>query len=186
MNASSAVLRYLSIAVIVAACMIAFNLPLAAQQSAPNSADVQRDAMRKLSFLTGHWSGPITITRGPGEPLRLTQTEDVQYKLDGLVMLIEGKSTDADGKVQFNALATVSYDDASHTYHFRAYNDGHYIDTELNVPVNGFSWGFAAEPAHIANTMHLTNKGEWSETTDVTVGSNPPHHSVEMLLQHQQ
>jgi hypothetical protein len=30
----------------------------------------------------------------------------------------------------------------------------------------------------------LTGKGEWSESTEVTVGSNPPHRSVEMLLQH--
>jgi hypothetical protein len=33
--------------------------------------------------------------------------------------------------------------------------------------------------------MQLTGKGEWSEVTEVTFGSNPPHRSVEMLLQHQ-
>jgi hypothetical protein len=33
--------------------------------------------------------------------------------------------------------------------------------------------------------MHLTTKGEWQETTDVTFGSNPPRRSVDMLLQHQ-
>jgi hypothetical protein len=33
--------------------------------------------------------------------------------------------------------------------------------------------------------MHLTGKGEWGEVTEATVGSNPPHRSVEMLLQHQ-
>lgn len=178
--------RSLSITALVAAAILTFTPSLIAQQSGPNSTDVQRDAMRKLSFLAGRWSGPITVIRGPGEPLHLTQAEDVQYKLDGLVLLIEGKSTAADGKVAFNALATVSYDDASHTYRFRAYNDGHYLDTELTVPDNGFSWSFAAGPAHIANVMHLTEKGEWSETTDVTIGSNPPHRSVEMLLQHQQ
>jgi hypothetical protein len=112
--------------------------------------------MRKLSFLAGHWSGPATIVRGPGEPLHLTQTEDVEYKLDGLVLLIEGKSTSAEGKVAFSALATIAYDDASHTYHFRAFHDG-----------------------------HLTDKGEWDEVTEVTVGSNPPHRSVDMQLQHQ-
>jgi hypothetical protein len=42
--------------------------------------------------------------------------------------------------VMFSALATISYDDSSHTYRFRAYNDGHYVDTELSVPPNGFSW----------------------------------------------
>ena len=165
--------------------MILFTLPLAAQQPGPNSADAQREAMRKLSFLAGHWSGPATVIRGPGEPLHLTQTEDVEYKLDGLVLLVQGKSTNADGKVEFSALATIAYDDTSHTYRFRAYHDGHYLDTELSVPANGFSWSFTAGPAHIANTMHLTSKGEWDEVTEATVGSYPPQRSVEMLLQRQ-
>jgi hypothetical protein len=176
---------FLSKVLLATAFMSSFGPPLAAQQTASYSVDLQREAMRKLSFLAGHWSGPVTIVRGPGEPLHLTQTEDIEYKLDGLVLLIEGKSTDAEGKAQFSALATIAYDDASHTYRFRAYNDGHYLDTELSVPVNGFSWSFRAGPAHIVNTMQLTGKGEWREVTEVTFGSNPPHRSLEMLLQHQ-
>ena len=154
-------------------------------QQPGNGAAAQRAAMEKLAFLAGHWAGPVTITRGPGEPLHLTQTETIEYKLDGLVLLVEGKSTGADGKAQFSALATIAYDDASHAYHFRAYHDGHYLDTELSVPANGFSWGFAAGPAHILNTMHLGEKGEWDEVTDVTFGDNPPHRSVDMQLQRQ-
>jgi hypothetical protein len=165
---------------------VTFALSVTAQQPAPNSVDVQRQAMQKLSFLAGRWSGSVTVIRGPGEPLHLTQTEDVQYKLDGLVLLVEGKSTDAGGKALFNALATIFYDDDTHTYHFRAYNAGHYLDTELSVPENGFSWGFTAGPAHIVNTMHLTDKDEWNEVTETTVGSNPPMHSVEMTLHHVQ
>ncbi len=176
---------FLSTTLLAAVFLISFSLSLAGQQPPSNGVDVQREAMRKLSFLAGHWSGPATIVRGPGELLHLTQTEDVEYKLDGLVLLIEGKTTSADGKVLFSALATIAYDDASHTYHFRAFHDGHYLDTELSVPANGFSWGFTAGPAHIVNTMHLTDKGEWDEVTEVTVGSNPPHRSVDMQLQHQ-
>ena len=181
----TAISPFLSTTLQAAAVVISLSLSLAAQQPASNSADVQREAMRKLSFLAGHWSGPVTVVRGPGDPLHLTQTEDVGYKLDGLVLLIEGKSTGADGKAQFSALATIAYDDASHTYRFRAYHDGHYLDTELLVPATGFSWSFAAGPANIVNTMHLTGKGEWAEATDVTFGANPPHRSVEMLLQRQ-
>ncbi len=163
--------------------MILFSHSLAAQRPVSNGIEVQREAMRKLLFLAGHWSGPVTIVGGPGGALHLTQTEDVEYKLGGLVLLIEGKSTSADGKVLFNALATIAYDDASHTYRFRAYNDGHYVDTELSLPANGFSWSFTTGPAHIVNTMHLTGKGEWDEVTEVTIGGNPPHRSMDMLLQ---
>ncbi len=168
--------------VVGAAMSIALTLVAAAQQPAQSSADVQREAMHKLAFLAGRWTGPVTIFRGPGEPLRLTQHEEIEFKLDGLVLLIEGKSTAADGKTQFEALATVAYDDASQTYHIRAYHDGRYVDSPLTVLANGFSWGFAAGPAKIENTMHLTAKGEWQETTEVTVGDRPAQHSVEMLL----
>jgi hypothetical protein len=168
---------------IAAVLLLSFSLTLAAQEPTRSGIDVQREAMQKLAFLAGRWSGPATIDRGAGEPLHHTQSEDVQYKLDGLVLLIEGKGTGPDGKVVFSALATISFDDASHTYRFRAYNDGHYLDTELTVLADGFSWGFPAGPAHIVNTMHLTGKGEWQEATEVTVGNDPPHRSVEMLLQ---
>jgi hypothetical protein len=170
---------------LLVAFMILFSLPLVAQPPASSSVDAQREAMRKLSFLAGHWAGPVTIVRGTGEPpLHLTQTEEVDYKLDGLVLLIEGRTTSASGKVQYSALATIAYDDTSRRYRLRAYNDGHYLDTELSVLEHGFSWGFTSGPAYIVNNMQLTGKGEWSESTEVTVGSNPPHRSVEMLLQH--
>lgn len=168
---------------IVAAALMSFGLTLSAQ-SPPSGVDMQREAMKKLGFLSGHWSGPITVRRGPGEPLHLTQTEEIQYKLDGLVLLVEGTSRNSDDKVLFNALATISFDEVAHVYRFRAYNDGHYVDTELTVIANGFSWGFVSGPAHIVNAMHLTDKGEWAETTDATFGSNPPMRSVDMLLQH--
>lgn len=168
------------------ASLAAVLIPSApAQAPASNSVAVQQAAMRKLAFLAGKWSGPITIFRGPGRPLHLTQSENVQYKLDGLVLLIEGRSVDAEGKAQFQALATVAYDDASHTYRFRAYHDGRYLDTELTVTDNGFSWGFTAGPAHVVNTMRLTAKGQWQETTQVSVGSGSPHPSVQMLLDRQ-
>lgn len=150
----------------------------------PN-VDAQREAMKKLAFLAGQWSGPVTIALGPGEPLHLTQSENVAYKLDGLVLLVEGQSTGADGKAQFQALATIAYDDVSHTYRFRAYNGGRYLDTELAVQPDGFSWGFDAGPAKIHNTMHMTAKGEWQESTEVAFGTTPPHRSVDMLLHHQ-
>jgi hypothetical protein len=170
---------------LAAALLFGSSLPIAAQQPGMPNVEAQREAMKKLAFLAGHWSAPVSISRGPGEPMHLAQSETVQFNLDGLVLLIEGESTGADGKAQFQALATVSYDDATHAYRFRAYNDGRYVDTELNVQPDGFAWGFDAGPAKIQNTMHLTARGEWQETTDVIFGSNPPHRSVEMSLQHQ-
>jgi hypothetical protein len=164
------------------ALFLSLTQVVAAQAPGQAGVEVQREAMHKLSFLAGTWTGPVTIVRGPGEPVHLTQTERVEFKLDGLVLLIEGVSKDSDGKSSFSALATVSYDEATHAYRFRAYNGGHYIDTELTVLPDGFSWGFKAGPANVVNTMHLTAKGEWAEVTEATMGTNPPMHAVDMLL----
>lgn len=169
----------------ITALLSAVSLTAVAQMP-PDPTPAQREAMHKLSFLAGNWSGPVTITRGPGEPLQLTQTEKVEYKLDGLILLIEGKSTATDGSTPFQALATVAYDDQTHTYRIRAYNAGHYVDSELKVLADGFSWGFDAGPAHVNSAMHLTAKGEWQETSDVIFGGGPPHRTVDMLLTHQQ
>jgi hypothetical protein len=103
--------------------------------------------------------------------LKLTQAEDVQFKLDGLVLLIEGASRNAEGQTVFRALGTVSFDDTIGEYHIRAYNEGRYLDTPLTVTPNGFEWGYTAGPVKVSNKMTLTELGEWHETTEVTPGT---------------
>lgn len=102
---------------------------------------VQRQAMQKLAFLVGQWKGEATVATGPGGPRRLEQTEDVQFKLDGLVLLIEGTGRNpVSGAVEFNALATVSFDEASGEYRFRAHSGGNYVETTLTVRDRGLEW----------------------------------------------
>src|SRR5215831_12290321 len=102
------------------AVLLVMAVPLLAQQSPMPNNQAQHDAMGKLAFLVGRWSGPVAITQGAGEPLKLTQSENVQLRLDGLLLLIEGQSTSTDGKAQFQALATIAFDDASHAYRIHA------------------------------------------------------------------
>ena len=123
-------------------------LTSALAQQAPDTA-AQKEAMKKLSFLVGKWEGDASVVTMKG-PIKVRQTEMVQYRLDGLVMLIEGTGRDpVKGNVIFNALATVSYDDAAKVYRFRSYNDGRYLDTELQVSPQGFGWGYQAGPANV-------------------------------------
>jgi hypothetical protein len=163
-------------------------LSFAQAPQAPNM-EAQRAAMKKLEFLLGKWSGEARVQRGPGDVLELTQTEDVQYKLDGLVMLIEGTgSNKSDGKPVFRALATVSYEEDTGTYRMRAYNDGRYLETELKLADSGkgFTWGFAWGNNITTNyVMTLTEKGEWTEVGEVTIGEQPPRKFVELVVRPQ-
>ena len=155
-------------------------------QETPSTVHAQHMAMTKLSFLEGNWSGPATVSHGPGNVIHLTQSERVQSRLDGLLLTIEGAGAEEDGRIVFRAFATISYDDGTHQYRIRAYNNGHYVDSELSVEVNGFSWSYSAGPAHIVNTMHLSSTGEWEEKTESTTGQNPPMTVVEMKLKKHQ
>jgi hypothetical protein len=166
------------------ALSIFFSVLCSAQQ--PPNLPAQREAMKKLAFLTGKWTGDATTRRGPGEAIKVRQTEIVQFKLDGLVLLIEGTGRNPEtGDAMFSALATIAYDEVAKAYHFRAYNDGRYLDTELKVPENGFEWGFKQGPVDVRFVMRLSDKGEWVETGDVKFGDNPPQRTFEMTLRKQ-
>src|SRR5215510_11249893 len=90
------------------------------QQLHTPDLDSQRAAMKKLGFLVGKWSGEARISRGPGDPLELVQTEEVHYKLDGLILIIEGVGRNkADGKLALQALGFLSYDDEAGVYRMR-------------------------------------------------------------------
>jgi hypothetical protein len=166
--------------------LLALLATLALAQQSPSPVRAQHEAMTKLSFLAGNWSGTATVMQGPGTPLHITQSERVEPKLDGLILTLEGAGTDSTGRIVFRAFATISYDDAAHQYRIRAYNDGHYVDTELSVLADGFSWSYSTGQVHIVNTMHLTASGEWGEKAVSTAGQNPPLTVVDMLLKRRQ
>ena len=141
--------------------------------------------MKKLGFLTGKWSGEARLLRGSGEPLELIQTEEAQYKLDGLILVIEGVGrSKPDGKAALQALGIISYDDEAGAYRMRAYNDGRYLETELKLAENGkgISWGFVLGEIKTSSVLRINEKGEWTELAEITIGSQPPRKFMELTV----
>jgi len=141
--------------------------------------------MRKLDFLIGNWSGEARILRGTGEPLELVQTEEAQYKLDGLILTIEGIGrTKSDGKAALQAFGIVSYDDEAGAYHMRAYNDGRYLQTEVKLSENGkeIAWGFAMGDIKTSSVLRVNEKGDWTELHEIAVGSQPARKFMELTV----
>lgn len=70
-----------------------------------------------MRLLIGRWSGDASVLRGPGRFVDLSQTEEAQFKLDGLLLLIEGVGrTKEDGELALQALGLISFDDESGTF----------------------------------------------------------------------
>jgi len=157
-----------------------------AQQPHTPNLEAQRSAMKKLDFLVGKWSGEARMLRGPGEPVVMTQTEEAQYKLDGLILSIEGVGK-ADGKPVLQALGIVSYDDESGTYHMRAFNDGRFLETEVKLlpEGKGMTWGFALGQYRTTAVMRIDEKGDWTEQHEITIGEQAPRKYMEVSVSRQ-
>jgi len=150
----------------------------------PN-VEEQRAAMKQLSFLVGRWSGKARMQRGQGGVLELAQTENAQYKLDGLVLLIEGTGrTLSDGKAALQALATISYDDEAKVYRMRAHNDGRYMESEVRLAEGGkgLAWGFTIGQIKTSSVQAIDEKGEWTEVAEIAIGAQPPRKFLELTV----
>jgi len=150
----------------------------------PN-VDAQRTAMNKLGFLVGRWSGEALVLRGPGLYLDLDQTEEAQFQLDGLVLMIEGVGrTRPDGKAALQALGLISFDDASGSYRIRAFNDGRWLESAVEVfdESRAISWGFAVGEISTKSILRINDKGEWTELAKLTIGTRPPQKLIELTV----
>jgi len=123
---------------------------------------VQREAMSKLSFLDGQWRGPASTILPNGSKHEITQTERAGPFLDGAIRVIEGKGYDSDGKVSFNALATVSFNAATGTYTIHSHAMGYVGDYTLKLTGDGFSWEIPAGPMTIRYVATIKD-GSWRE-----------------------
>src|SRR5262249_671780 len=146
------------------ACLVAAVVP-----QVPRAADVnaQRQAMKKLGFLVGQWAGEGRMLRASGESIEFNQTELAEYKLDGLLLVIEGGGlAKRDGVPLVQGYGIVSYDDATGQYHMRAFNDGRWLETDTVLGDNGreLTWGFTVGDIRTKSTLHLTDAGDWTES----------------------
>jgi hypothetical protein len=165
--------------------LLTLHTPLSAQ--APNTA--QMDQMKKVSFLVGQWKGEGWIDFGQGQR-RFTETESVQSKLGGEVLLIEGLGkTNVDGKetgtTVHNAIALVTYDDKAKTFRFQAHQaGGRSVDSEARVTEGALEWGFTDERAGTFRfKIRLNDAGKWFEIGEGSRDGKTWHKFFEMTLQ---
>ena len=141
--------------------------------------------MQKLNFLAGKWAGEARIFRNAGEPVELLQTEQAEYKLDGLLLLIEGMGrSKADGRIVLQALGIISYDDEAGAYHMRAYNDGRYLETELHLVGAGkqLTWGFTLGEIRTNSVLQLNEHEQWTELHEITLSAQPSRKFMEVRV----
>ena len=150
--------------------------------------EAQREAMKKLGFLVGKWAGEARVLRGPAEFVELLQTEEARYKLDGLILVIEGVGRiKSSGQPLLQAFGIVSYDDENGSYRLRAFNDGRFLESEVKLleEGKGMTWGFALGDIRTSSVLRINERGEWTEVAEISIGEQAPKKLLELTVRPQ-
>lgn len=158
-------MRSAVLAVLLAAAPLAVVAPAFAQGAydpAPRIA-AQKEAMKAFDMLDGQWRGEAKTLAPDGTWHAFSQTERVGPMLDGAVKVIEGRGYEADGTVNFNAFAIISYDPDRKTYSMRSYSAGRGGDFPIWPTPTGFAWEIQAGPNMKISYVATVKDGAWTE-----------------------
>ena len=163
-----------------------FTSSAMAQPAGPPAATLSE--MAKLKFLVGSWKGSGWMEYAPGQKQPFNSSEQVELKLDGLLLLIEGihhvslPAEKRELKIH-HALATITYDAARKDYAVRANKaTGESVDARAQFTDGAFIWGFQ-DPrlGHLRFTIRLAD-GKWQEIGERSVDGRTWTKYLEMNL----
>lgn len=119
---------------------------LAGTINAQDNSTVCREQMNALSHLSGKWRGDARIVQPGGVVVNVTQEETIEYKLDGLVLQVEGvgRNKNEPASISFHALAFINFNASKNSYEIKSYlKDGKQTDAYFKVvEANRYDWGF--------------------------------------------
>lgn len=143
--------------------------PAAARHVAPDLA-AQKAAMARLDWLVGAWEGAGWVDEAGGRQT-FRQTEQVERRLDGALLLIEGRGYGGTPEqLAFNALALVSFNDTTGAYSFRSHARGYATDARAEVRADGsLVWTMTPPGMIIRYTITQPRPGAWREIGERSV-----------------
>ena len=162
------------------------TLPIASSVSAqmPDLEAMQAEqqaAMERFAFMDGEWRGTAISTGQMGE-VELAQTERVGTMAGGVARIIEGRGYGADGSLEFNAVAMITYDATADEYVMTSTARGMTARPWFKVTDDGFHWGVESGPMTFTYEAVVQN-GTWVEIGYMQFGDQPRTKFLEMNLQ---
>lgn len=132
--------------------------------AAEEPRDAGLEAMKALPPLAGRWEGGGWIRQGPGEPERFVGEEQVEPRLDGRVLVIEGKHWSPDrSRVVHHAFAVLSADPGKQGYKFQTHlANGRGGDYSGHMDNGAFVWEMNSPGGRIRYVIRIEGE-RWLE-----------------------
>lgn len=146
----------------------------------------QIEAMKILDPWVGEWNGSGWSMTGPNQRSNFEIYEKIESRLQGQVLLIEGRGMNESGdRMIHEALGILSYDPQDNTYKMRTYDlRGQVIDAEFHIEDDHYRWGFRDQESGVLLRFYITiSEDHWHETTEVSPDNGDNwYHIMEMNL----
>jgi hypothetical protein len=141
-----------------------------AQNATKAAEPIEKNKMKVFEHLVGKWLGEGSIQQGPGPSQSSSIEENIEWKLDGTIITIEGMGRKDPGtaqeKIVHHAFAVLSYDYTSKGYRFKTYlQDGKTADAWFEVKDDmKYQWGFDVPTGKIRYSITIDQTGKkWNE-----------------------
>lgn len=165
---------------ILAACFI--SVQLFAQ--APDHSATCKAEMKKLEYMVGDWKGEAIVQTRNG-PITVNQTEHIEWRLDGVVIAIEGTGRQ-NNEITFNAIAIANFDPHTKQFKFKSYTkEGNATEAYFKIlATNNFEWGFDTPNGGKVKFVIILDpqKKTWNEVGQYSMDGNTWMKTIEMNL----
>ena len=163
--------------------------PMTGQQQRPGPPrpEAQIEAMKRLDYMAGEWSGDGWMDFGERRAT-FRGSEIVQKKLDGTALLVEGsffaKMPGSDHEVPVHTtLGVITFDPQTKQYRFHSWlATGTSGERPLEILADGWQWETTSPRGTVRYRMTLTESGEWFETGERSADGEKWNKFFEMTL----
>ena len=165
---------------IVAAMLLAPLCTLNAQ--APKLDPAHAAEMKKLDWLVGQWEGEAVFQMGPDQKATVAQSERIEKRVGGTVLVIEGQGK-MEGRVVHDAFAIVTWDPIAKKHLVSAYlADGRSVVADAKASEGRLEWGFDTSEGSMGYVIERADDGGWIETGYRNRPGGSPAKFLEMTL----
>lgn len=150
--------------------LLVVAIALSSVVSHGSDTETARNEMKKLDFLTGHWTGSGWIRMGPGEPQHFTSIAIIEPRIDGQALVVDGRHTDPEGTPVHHAIGIISWDPEIEKYRFQTYVAGRSANSYIAwLEGDALIWEMEVDNRRMRFTITVDEEGRWHETGVVTI-----------------